>query len=121
MRTKFLVIAIVVGLTGVGYGLIANQIVEARPAKNLKIFPKGMDTKKLKPIMKSWSKALKVDCDYCHDTDDFSKDTNKHKRIARKMVGVSKRATAAVRKATGKRKALVTCRTCHNGRKKPKR
>lgn len=120
MRSKILVIAIVAGLTGVGYGIVANQVVEARPAKNLKVFPKGMDTKKLKPIMKGWSKALGVDCDYCHDTDDFSKDT-KHKKVARKMVGVATRATALIRKATGKRKARVSCRTCHNGRKKPKR
>jgi len=120
MRTRILVIAIVVGLTGVGYGIFANQDVQARPAKNLKVFPKGMDTKKLKPIMKSWSKALGVDCDGCHDTDDFSKDT-KHKKVARKMMGISAAATRAVRKATGKRKAKVTCKTCHNGRKKPKR
>ena len=121
MRTKILVVAIVVGLTGVGYGIVGNHTVEARPAKNLKVFPKGMDTKQLKPIMKAWSKALGVDCDYCHDTDNFASDKKRHKKIARKMVGIAKQATNQVMRATGKRRIQVTCQTCHNGRKKPKR
>lgn len=119
MRSKILVIAVVVGLLGVGYGLFTDQVVEARPAKNLKIFPKGMDTKKLKPIMKGWAKSLGVDCDHCHDTDNFAKDTKK-KKLARKMVGIAVNATKLVRQATGSRKVKVTCRTCHNGHKKPK-
>jgi Photosynthetic reaction centre cytochrome C subunit len=92
--------------------------VEAAPAKNLKIYPKGTDTAQIKKDMKVMAKALGQECDYCHDLDAMDKDSpmKEKARLMMKMVG----SVNDKLKKDGF-KDQVTCNTCHAGAKKPKK
>ncbi len=85
-------------------------------AKNLKILPKDMPKAEIKKRMKKVAAALGVQCEHCHDTDDFAKDTEK-KEIARQMMKMS----AEINKEFFKGEMKVDCITCHNGSKEPKK
>jgi hypothetical protein len=111
MKSVLLAAALV--LAAAGLALPA----QATPAENLKVLPAGMDKKDIKPIMKSWSKALGVECDHCHSDDGAAIDTEK-KEIARKMF---KMMTATNAKYFKKGDAKLTCNTCHQGSKEPKK
>ena len=91
----------------------AAQKTEPTAAKNLQIFPKNTPIKELKTMMKAMSKQLGVQCDFCHDTDDFAKDTDM-KKTGRWMMTLTKDINA---KFQGK--VMVTCETCHNGHQMP--
>src|SRR5262245_54256255 len=86
---------------------------EPTAAKNLQVLPKTMAMKELKALMKAQAKALGVQCDFCHDTDDFSKDTDK-KKTGRWMMTL----TGTINKQF-QGKQMVTCATCHNGHEMP--
>jgi hypothetical protein len=110
MRTKILLGVILSAfLTTVG-AFAADDV-----AKNLKILPKTMPKAEIKKSMKSIAAALGVQCDYCHNTDDFAEDTEK-KEAARKMMQMS----AQINKDNFGGKMVVGCITCHNGNKEPK-
>ena len=117
MRTKILVGSLLVGLLAFGYGLSANpQPAEAQnDYKNLKVLDKNISKKDLKKLMKSYTKALGVKCDHCHQTPDFTADTE-HKEFARKMIKMTNEANKKYFK--GKKKQ-VTCNTCHMGKPEP--
>ena len=65
-------------------------------ATNLKVLPKNTSEKELHDIMKSYSMALGVHCNYCHVAEqssgegrpkmDFASDAKPEKLIARKMM-----------------------------------
>ena len=84
--------------------------------KNLKVLPATMSKADIKKVMKTYTAALGVKCDFCHDPDDMAADTNKHKGIAREMM----KMTAAINKNHFGGKAEVSCVTCHNGKAEPK-
>lgn len=118
MRNKLLLASLLSGLVIGGYALTFSMpIADAGGAKNLKIYPKGTDKAAIKKDMKLMSKALDVDCDFCHDMDAMDKDSDM-KNKARDMM----KMTAAVNKSlkTSGFKQKVTCMTCHGGKKKPK-
>lgn len=104
-------------------GLVATVLAFVTPTpagaaeggKNLKILPATMDKQAIKKLMKTVASSLGVECDFCHDTDDFAKDTE-HKEVARGMM----RMTAEINKTFFKGKNEVGCITCHNGQKEPK-
>jgi hypothetical protein len=83
--------------------------------KNLKILPKTMSKADIKKLMKGVASSLGVQCDHCHDTDAFEKDTEK-KEVARKMMTM----TGDINQKFFKGEAKVGCITCHNGQKAPK-
>ena len=83
-------------------------------AKNLQLLPKSIPMKQLKELMKAQSKMLGVQCDHCHDTDDFAKDTE-NKKTGRTMT----KMTAEVNKEFLGGKDMVTCATCHHGHALP--
>ena len=85
-------------------------------AKNLKILPKDMPKAEIKKTMKKIAAALGVQCEHCHDTDDFAKDSEK-KEIAREML----KMTMQLNKDYFKGEMRVGCITCHNGSKEPKK
>jgi hypothetical protein len=85
-------------------------------AKNLQILPKDMPKAEIKKAMKKIAAALGVQCEHCHDTDDFAKDT-KNKETARGMF----KMTAEINKEFFKGEMRVGCITCHNGQKEPKK
>jgi hypothetical protein len=83
-------------------------------AKNLQILPKNIAMKELKEKMKLMSRMLGVQCDHCHDTDDFAKDTE-DKKTARAMMTM----VMDVNKRFFANKDMVNCATCHNGHAMP--
>jgi hypothetical protein len=96
--------------------LVAPAPVDAAAtAKNLKVLPPDMPIPEVKKIMKTFTAALGVQCDFCHNTDDMSQDTDK-KNTAREMLTM----TMEINKAHFSGKPRVGCITCHNGAKEPK-
>lgn len=98
--------------------------------KNLKVLPKNINKEHMDSIMKSFTVALGVKCNFCHvrlndeqKNWDFASDSNKHKNIARSMM----RMTADINKKYFKvansnavtANLEVTCYTCHNGKAHP--
>ena len=92
--------------------------VEAGPAKNLKVYPKGTDLSEIKKDMKLIAKSLGQQCDYCHDLDAMDKDTAM-KNKARMMMRMVGTINGKLKKDGFKEQ--VTCVTCHAGEKKPKK
>ncbi len=120
MRSIFLAVALTgaLGLT-LAVTLTANQPqVEAAPGKNLKVYPPDTDVAQIKKDMKMVAKALGVQCDHCHDLDDMAKDSE-HKTKARQMMKMVGTINASLKKDGFKDQ--VSCKTCHNGQKKPKK
>ena len=96
---------------------LASADAPAGP-KNLHVLPKSTTKDQVKAIMKAQTKALGVECDFCHDVPDMASDKNEHKKIAREMMKMTEELNAKyVSKIAPK--ALVTCNTCHRGHEKP--
>ena len=96
----------------------AFAVADAPPApqwKNLQILPKDISKDQLKAIMKAQSKALGVECDYCHNMPDAAAET-KNKDIARAMIRMTKDINDQF---FAKADVGVTCMTCHRGKEKP--
>lgn len=87
----------------------------AGPWKNLKVLPKNITKPELKAIMKAQSKALGVDCDYCHKEPNMEAETEK-KQVAREMMRLTDDVNKKYRSATD---GKVTCWSCHRGEKHP--
>ena len=109
---KLLLCLTLAGLVAVPYAFAE----EGGGAKNLQILPKDMPKAEIKKAMKKIAAALGVQCEHCHDTDDFAKDT-KNKETARQML----KMTAEINKEFFKGENRVGCITCHNGAKEPKK
>ena len=114
---------ILIGLTAAGLLAlvlalsIGPRFASAKPAQNLEVLPKDLDKKEVKKIMKTWAKALGVECDYCHDPDDMAKETEK-KDEARKMYKMMQYINTKHMKGYDDK---VTCKTCHQGNDHPKK
>ena len=96
---------------GKGGGKGANQ----GPPKNLKVLPKSWNRKRVVKEMKEWNRGLGVKCEFCHDTEDYASDKNKHKIISREMVTMQ----ARLNKQYFGGKPKVSCYTCHQGKAHP--
>lgn len=92
--------------------------------KNLKILPQDISEKKLDSIMESYSKALGVDCKFCHvpvneDSIDFVSDKEPMKENAREMmrmtIGVNKTYFYFNKEEKPEYLTTVNCMTCHRG------
>ena len=118
MRNKLLLTTILGGFLAVGYALtFSAPVADAGSGKNLQVYPKGTDKKVIKKDMKALSKALGVQCDFCHTMSALDKDTEM-KSKARHMMRMTSDANKSL-KAKGFEKA-ITCKTCHDGNKVPK-
>lgn len=119
MSNKFLLGTILTGLLTGGYALtFSAPTADAGEPKNLQVYPKNTDKKALKKDMKAIGKALDVNCDFCHDMSGFEKDSDM-KNKARSMMKMMRSANATMKKNGFKQK--VTCNTCHQGAKIPKK
>jgi hypothetical protein len=81
----------------------------------LEVLPKSLTKAEVKKIMKQWTRALGVECEFCHDMDDMAKDSA-HKKVARKMVRMVSDLNDKQLKGF---KEKVSCMTCHRGKKEP--
>jgi hypothetical protein len=102
-------------LTVLGFVTRPSPVSAADGGKNLKVLPTTLSKAEIKKIMKNIADSLGVQCDFCHDTEDMSKDTE-NKEIARSMM----KMTAELNKTYFKGEQRVKCVTCHNGKKEPK-
>ncbi len=112
-RTAYIVLAFAVVV------LCSLRVFADGPGpKNLQVLPKTTTKEQLKIIMKEQSKALGVECDFCHDVPDMASDANEHKKIARQMMKMTEEINAKWIKGTIKspEKHPVLCVTCHQGK-----
>lgn len=97
--------------------------------KNLKILPKNISDETLDKVMNEFSKALGVDCKFCHvqiDSThwDMASDQKPEKSVARKMIKMSNKINKEFFKAKtkyGEENAVleIRCVTCHHGEPHP--
>ena len=112
-------------LVSVGAGsLMINNVVFANTkpkepsfAKNLQVLTFLKSKQQLKGWMHMIKTSLGVNCDYCHNTNNFASDAKPPKRIARVML----KMLVQIRKDyfAFPNAQKPTCFTCHQGHKKP--
>src|SRR3954469_7843459 len=91
------------------------QVVTAgQKFKNIKVL-NDMPADQLGKVMNIFAASLGVDCNFCHNTKDYSLDEKKEKETARKMITM----TFGINKASFDGRTEVSCNTCHNGREHP--
>src|SRR5687768_4649406 len=65
--------------------------------KNLKVLPKNITKQQMDSVMKHFTAALGVKCNFCHQFNqeqkamDFASDANEHKSIARSMMRMTEK------------------------------
>ena len=91
---------------------------DKRPAeqvyKNIQTL-KGLPAGRWTMLMTMFSRALGVDCTYCHVPGEFEKDDKPAKLTARKMLGL----TGAISREIYKGPTSINCYTCHRGNTQP--
>ena len=121
-RKPLLVISMLMIIGGAGI-LFQHSRVYADPqsqpsfAKNLQVLKFVKSKQELKGWMQMIKTSLGVDCDFCHNTDNFASDEKPQKRKARIML----RMLVQIREdyfAYPDAKQ-PTCYTCHQGHKEP--
>lgn len=99
-------------------------------ATNLQVLPKDMAVPDLLALMRSYTAALGVECEFCHAADpktrktNFASDTNPDKGIARIMITMTREINAKYVSQINDPDATpadktVTCGTCHRGNSMP--
>lgn len=96
---------------------------------NLKVLPEDTSADRLRAVMRGFTGALGVRCNYCHvgeegkplSTFDFPSDTNPNKDRAREMMRMVGSIQGHLQKIepSGAERVGVRCQTCHQGRARP--
>ncbi len=86
-------------------------------AKNLQVLTFLKSKQQLKDWMHMFKTSLGVNCDFCHNTNNFASDAKPPKRIARVML----KMLLKIRKEyfSFPNAKMPTCYTCHRGQKVP--
>ena len=82
--------------------------------KNIKVL-NDMPADQLGKVMNIFSASLGVDCNYCHEGEDFAKDGKRSKETARNMIKMA----LGINKDHFNGRPQVTCNSCHNGHEQP--
>ena len=98
-------------------------------AQNLQVLPEDWPGERLRPPMMGFTRALGVDCSYCHvgeenqplSTYDFASDANPNKERAREMLRMLGAVNGHLQKIepSGEERVNMWCHTCHRGRPRP--
>ena len=111
-------------------GCTAIQQQKAQPARpddlhfhNLQVLPQNIPRAELIEIMKSFTRALGVRCQYCHvqtatapdEQFDFASDAKREKANARVMMRMTQKINADYIPKVAEAHTVVTCWTCHRG------
>jgi hypothetical protein len=81
---------------------------------------KGIPAGRLLKIMqRGFSKSLGVDCNHCHNPQDWSSDEKEKKIVARKMWTFTDKIKKELPDVTNKKRSTVNCYTCHRGATEP--
>lgn len=126
--------AILVVLAIMGSALIAAPQSTPSPKRNLQVLPADTSQDAILQVMQGFTKALGVDCAYCHvqaptvagrggrgrggAAFDYTSDEKPQKKIARAMMTMVRDLDASVAKAVARpaeSTARVSCITCHRG------
>lgn len=95
---------------------------------NLKVLPKDIDKRQMVDIMRNFSGALGVRCNFCHVGEsttslegyDFASDEKEHKKTARAMMQMVGEINDRLLPAAGMKSPMqVRCITCHRGVTEP--
>lgn len=97
---------------------------------NLQVLPKNISPEELIATMKGFTRALGVECTFCHAEDpktrrpNFALDTKPDKAIARTMISMTQEINAKYLSTVNDPDATpaektVTCGTCHRGNSMP--
>jgi len=97
---------------------------------NLQVLPKDIAVPDLLALMRSYTAALGVECEFCHAADpkthktNFASDVNPDKAIARTMITMTKEINSRYMSQVKDPDATpadktVTCGTCHRGNSMP--
>ena len=97
---------------------------------NLQVLPKNIAVPDLLALMRSYTAALGVECEFCHATDptthkpNYASDANDDKAIARTMITMTNEINAKYLSQVKDPDATpadktVTCGTCHRGNSMP--
>jgi hypothetical protein len=127
MKKTALVIVLLTGLIAMSFRITERN--EDPQWKNLKILPKNITKTQLDSVMKHYTLALGVKCNFCHvrpkagEEWDYASDGNKHKLIAREMMTMTQKINDKHFEVANTKgldaKLMVTCLTCHNGHPEP--
>jgi len=101
---------------------VMNQILSTDSSNsfgdNLKVLHGIHSRDQLINVMRGFTEALGVKCDFCHNTDNFASDEKIQKLTARLMIRMV--ANIDNNYMIGPRTEKVTCFTCHRGSSVPK-
>jgi len=97
---------------------------------NLQVLPKDIAVPDLLALMRGYTAALGVECEFCHTTDpkthktNYASDENPDKGIARTMITMTREINAKYLSQVKDPDATpadktVTCGTCHRGNSMP--
>ncbi|GAB3926453.1 c-type cytochrome [Mucilaginibacter myungsuensis] len=106
------------------FGALASMPPEPEKAKNLKVLPKNLTHDQIETIMRKWTRALGVRCNFCHERGNNAADTKKEKEMAREMFKMTAKINSKY--FEGKKDSLgmmsesgIACITCHRGSAHP--
>jgi len=101
---------------------VTNQILSSDMTNtfgdNLKVLHGIHSRDQLLNVMRGFTEALGVKCEFCHSTDNFASDEKIQKRTARVMIQMV--ANVNGNYLAGPQLGKVTCFTCHRGASIPK-
>lgn len=122
MKNKIKIAVIILGIAAAALAFgQSRQLAQAQVEtagqhyKNIKVL-NDMPADQLGRVMNLWSASLGVDCNFCHNTKDFSLDEKREKSTAREMV----KMTMAINKENFNGRPRITCNACHNGHEEPR-
>jgi photosynthetic reaction center cytochrome c subunit len=132
--SRYAVFAVVVlGLAASARSMIAAQQSPFKPLSNLRVLPRDTKLAEIIPIMKSFTQALGVRCQFCHsytgsdpnalENFDFAGDAVPAKATARRMMTLAQAVNSDLLNGVGEPvpagQSKVTCYTCHRGERAP--
>lgn len=122
MKYKKIFIAIIMTCAVAAIGMSFTY----HPERNLKVLPKDISDKKLDSIMRSYTTALGVNCNFCHKAAaddpeklDYASDEDPMKENARGMMRMVKEMNTTYfyfdKTVQPEFLNVVHCKTCHRG------
>jgi hypothetical protein len=125
------ILAAIVLLAFIGFGIAATTPPDEHKHKNLKILPKNISHEDLDKVMDGFKEALGVKCNFCHAPEadstshhlDFASDAKPEKNIARHMMKmtakINKKYFSFNKDENGNAVVAISCITCHRGNPHP--
>ncbi len=103
-------------IIGIAAYTVSSQLLNS--PKNLKVLrTKDITIEEAKEYMRLFTLSLGVECEFCHNVDNYSSDEKKNKLISRDMITMTYALNDGLFKDA---KEEVTCYTCHRGNAKIK-